>query len=78
MGQHTNFVQGSRAEFLAQFALSRFGFITAVPRQSDQFKADQFLHLAQWGTGEDGIEYLNPKGPTLAFQIKTSKADFTF
>ncbi len=66
-GFPSNFHQGTRAEYLAQFALSRIGLVVPVPRQSDHFLTDLFVHL---GTLE-GKDFI-PTGPTIAVQVKSN------
>lgn len=64
-----NFHQGTRAEYLAQFALSRVGLVVPVPRPSDHFLVDMFLHLAVPNAQRE----LHITGPTLALQVKSSR-----
>lgn len=65
---HNNFHQGSRAEYLAQFALSRVGLVVPVPRQADHFLIDLFVHLGK----QVGRQFV-PTGPTVAVQAKSSR-----
>lgn len=68
-----NFHQGTRAEYLAQFALSRVGLVVPVPRTSDHFLVDMFLHL---GVPDARCEF-QITGPTLALQVKSSRKPVT-
>lgn len=70
----SGFRSGSRAEYLARFALSRVGFIAPVPREEDRFGIDLFLHLCK-EERKKGKRAHVPKGPTVAFQIKNNKRD---
>lgn len=60
------YYQGNRSEYLAMYALSSFGFVVPVPRQSDQFNVDFLVHLGQ----EEGRRFV-PRGLTFGVQNKS-------
>ena len=70
MAEPVQFHRGNRAEYLARFALGTVGYVAPVPREADRFGVDLFLHLGK-------LEKAGMKvtGPTLAYQVKSSKSD---
>ena len=75
MAEMDSFRRGTRAEYLARFALSRVGFISPVPREEDRFGIDLFLHLCKAETRKEKSVHV-PAGPTMAIQIKNNKDSF--
>jgi hypothetical protein len=66
-----NFREGSRSEYLAQFALSTIGFIVPVPREEDYMLTDLFVHLHR-EVGSGSARAAVPLGQALAVQVKSS------
>lgn len=74
MAELDNFRRGTRAEYLARFALSKVGFMAPVPREEDRFGTDLFLHLCKIENRDGRVVHV-PVGPTLAFQVKSNRDD---
>lgn len=70
-GAIANFREGTRSEYLAQFAFSCIGFVIPVPRQEDFMLTDLFVHLHSEIEGR-GVKQLVPMGQAIAVQIKSN------
>ncbi len=68
-----NFHEGSRAEYLAMYFLSKVGLVVPVPRQSDYFGVDFIVHLIK----PQGPNLL-PTGRSFAVQVKSNERPIAF
>jgi hypothetical protein len=68
------FFEGDRSEYLAAFAFSTIGYVIPVPRQSDQFLCDFFVHLVKKIKDPDGkgVDLIIPTGLSFGVQIKSN------